>query len=240
MNKSNADAPIPRPKGINETSIPKFSVLKAYRVQACLSEKIIRKDCLPKKIRLAAGVDVAYFGDLAASAVAVLDYETLELVETQTAICTSKFPYIPTLFAFKELPPALACIQKLTSKPDVFLIDGHGIVHPRRCGLASHLGVAIKKPTIGVAKSRLIGNLEPAYGRVYIVHNGERVGEAVISKEGCRPLYVSIGNMVSLENATKIVRHLTRNNRIPEPILLAHNLAAQQRTKSDYSGESRR
>jgi deoxyribonuclease V len=200
-------------------------------VQICLSKKIILENCLPKKINLVAGVDVAYSDYAAVSAVAVLNYETLELIETKTAICKTKIPYISTLFAFRELPPAMASIKKLYTKPDVFLSDSHGIAHPRKCGFASHLGLAIKKPTIGVAKNKLFGTLEPANGKVNVVHNKEILGEEVVTKEGCRPVYVSVGNMISLEDAIEIVKHLTRNCRTPEPLRIAHNIATQQRNE---------
>ena len=94
---------------------------------------------------------------LAIGAVAVLDYESLKLLETQVATCQVKMPYIPTLLSFREIPPAMAAIKKLKIQPDVFLVDAQGIAHPYRCGFASHLGLAIGKPTIGAAKSRLIG-----------------------------------------------------------------------------------
>src|SRR3972149_653188 len=134
-----------------------FSVPKAHAAQVCLSKRIIAEDRLPPKIRFVAGVDVAYLGERAIGAVAMLDFESLKLLESQTAICTVKFPYVPTLLSFREIPAAIACIRKLKLQPDVFLVDGQGVAHPRRCGFASHLGLVIQKPTIGVAKSRLIG-----------------------------------------------------------------------------------
>ena len=140
-------------------AVQKFSVSKAHKTQLCLSRKIITEDRLPHKIKRVAGVDVAYVDELAIGAVAVLDYETLELLEQQTATCQAKFPYIPTLLAFREIPPAVACIKKLRQQPDVLLVDGQGAAHPYGCGFASHLGLAIGKPTVGIAKSRLVGEL---------------------------------------------------------------------------------
>jgi deoxyribonuclease V len=136
-----------------------FSISKAHRAQLRLSQRIVAEDRLPKKINRIAGVDVAYSGEFAVSAVAVLDYDSLELLERQTATSEVKFPYIPTLLSFREIPPAVACIKKLKVQvqPDVVLADGQGFAHPYRFGFASHLGLAIGKPTIGVAKSRLIG-----------------------------------------------------------------------------------
>jgi deoxyribonuclease V len=190
-----------------------------------LSKKIIPENRLPEKIRLIAGVDVAYDGETAIGAVAVLGYESLELLERQTATCSVKMPYIPTLLSFREIPAAVACIKKLKRQPDVFLVDGQGIAHPYRCGFASHLGLAISKPAVGVAKSRLIG--EPVNG--YLVENGQIIGAVVTTKEGSKPVYVSIGNLISLETAVKIVKHCVRGSRVPEPLLQAHRIATAER-----------
>ena len=132
---------------------------KAHKTQLCLSKKIILEDKLPRKIKTVAGVDVSYVGDVGVGAVAVLDYESLRLLESKVATCQVKMPYIPTLLAFREIPPAMAAIRKLKIQPDVFLVDAQGWAHPYRCGFASHLGLALGKPTVGAAKSRLIGEL---------------------------------------------------------------------------------
>jgi deoxyribonuclease V len=209
----------------------KFSVAKARNAQACLSEKIIQEDRLPEKIRLVAGVDLAYAGESAIGAAAVLDYTTLELVEQQTAKCTVRFPYVPTLLSFREIPAAVACIRKLKRQPDVFLVDGQGIAHPYRCGFASHLGVVLGKPTIGVAKSRLIGKPVVVGGDVFLVDNDQIIGAVVTTKEGVKPVYVSIGHLTSLETAVKIVKHCVLHSRIPEPTLQAHKIATAERQR---------
>ncbi|HLE75694.1 MAG TPA: endonuclease V [Candidatus Bathyarchaeia archaeon] len=210
-------------------TISKFSVSKAHKAQTYLSKKIIQEDRLPDKINLVAGVDVAYAGELAIGAVAVLDYESLELLELQTATCRVKFPYIPTLLSFREIPPAVACIRRLKQQPDVFLADGQGVAHPYRCGFASHLGLAIGKPTIGVAKSRLIGKPTEIGRDVFLVENDQIIGSVVTTKESAKPVYVSVGHLISLETATKIVKHCVRNSRIPEPLLQAHKTASKER-----------
>ena len=208
-----------------------FSVPKAHRAQALLSKKIITEDRLPEKIRLVAGVDVAYASELAAGAVAVLDYDSLELLESQTATCTVKFPYVPTLLSFREIPPTIACIRKLKLQPDVFLADAQGLAHPYRFGFASHLGLALGKPTIGVAKSRLIGELAESGKDVFLVHDGEIVGAVVTTRKGAKPVYVSVGHLVSLGTAVKIVEHCTRGGRIPLPLLVAHRIASEKRKR---------
>lgn len=203
-----------------------FSIKKAHNTQTCLSKRVIREDRLPKQIRRVGGVDVSYVGDLGVGAVAVLDYETLEVLEAAVAVCTVKMPYVPTLLSFRELPPALAAIKRLKLQPDVFLVDAQGYAHPYRCGFASHLGLALGKPTVGAAKSRLIGEPTEHDGRIDLLDKGEVVGEVVATKQGAKPVYVSIGHMVSLETAVQIVQHCSRG-RIPEPLLQAHNLATE-------------
>lgn len=213
---------------------PSFSVKKAHEAQLRLSKRIIPQDKLPKKIRFIAGVDIAYFKDLSIGAAVVLDWNSLELVESKTAHCKTRFPYIPTLLSFREIPPAILSIKKLQMKPDVFLVDGQGYAHPYRCGLASHLGIVIGKPTIGVAKSRLFGEVESTECQedvAFLKHEGEVVGAVVTTKSGSRPVYVSVGHMVSLETAIRIVKESTSKRRIPEPLLKAHEIATAEKRK---------
>lgn len=213
--------------------MPVFSAKKAHRTQLQLSRQIVFEDKLPEKIRFVAGVDAAYIKGMSIGSVAVLNYDSLELVESQTACCETRFPYIPTLLSFRELPPTLLSIRKLQNQPDVFLVDGQGFAHPYRCGFATHLGLVIKKPTIGVAKSRLIGEAEGfAEGNVaFLKHKGEVVGVTIITEHGQKPIYVSVGHMISLETAIQIVKHCIHRKRIPEPILKAHEMAALAKRK---------
>ncbi|TET64663.1 endonuclease V [Candidatus Bathyarchaeota archaeon] len=213
---------------------PSFSIEKAHETQLKLSKQIILEDVLPRKIHFVAGVDVAYVEDLSIGAVAVLDYTSLKLVESKTAICKTRFPYVPTLLSFREISPTVLCIKKLHLQPDVFLIDGHGVAHPYRCGFASHLGVVIRKPTIGVAKGILFGEVEDtrAERNVVLLRNEDEViGALVATKPEGKPVYVSTGHRVSLKTAIKIVRHCTRHSRIPEPILKAHQIAKAEKLK---------
>lgn len=210
-----------------------FSIEKAHETQIRLSKKIIFENKLPRKIRYVAGVDVAYAKDSSIGAVAVLDYDTLKLLECKTAVCKTRFPYVPTLLSFREVPPAVLSIKKLQTQPDVFLVDGHGFAHPYNCGFASHLGLVLGKPTIGVAKSRLFGEEERVHGEpvALLKHDGKVVGAAVVTKNGCKPVYVSVGHMISLETALKIVQHCTISSRVPEPILKAHEAATAEKRK---------
>jgi len=208
-----------------------FSIEKARRLQSLLSKKVVMQDCLNAPIKYIAGVDVAYSDGLSIGAVAVFDYASLKLVELKLAEVETRFPYIPTLLSFREVPAAASAIKKLSIKPDVFLVDGQGIAHPYRFGFASHLGVVLDLCTIGVAKSLLCGEViasENPYLRP-IVHEGEVVGCAVFTKPSVKPIYVSIGHKISLETAVKVVLECSKNHRIPKPLHEAH--AAAQKAK---------
>jgi deoxyribonuclease V len=214
------------------TAPPGFSVAKVHETQLRLAQKIVAEDRLPPMIKQVAGVDVAYTGKWAIGAVAVLNYESLELLEKQTAINEINFPYIPTLLSFREIPPAVACIKKLKVKPDILIADGQGMAHPYRCGFASHLGLALGIPTIGVAKSRLFGEPKTIAGQVFLVHKGEIIGAVVTTKEGVKPVYVSVGNLISLETAVKVTKHCVLNSKIPEPVWQAHKIAAEEKRRA--------
>ncbi len=188
----------------------------------------MQEDCLPNKIRLIAGVDVAYLGLEAVGAVAVLDYESLEIIETEAAWVSVKFPYIPTLLSFRELPVTLAAIERLKTRPDVFLVDAHGLAHPYGCGFASHFGLAIKKPTIGVAKSKLVGESMNIGGEQFLVHEGKVVAFVLTTRKDAKPVYISVGHLVSLKTAIEIAKHCTREHRIPAPLLAAHRFASER------------
>lgn len=215
-----------------------FSVRKARKAQIRLAKKLILEDRLPSKIRLVAGVDVAYAKNLSIGAVAVVNYDSLELIESQTAVCKNQIPYIPTLLSFREIHPTVMSIRKLKTQPDLFLVDGQGYAHPYRCGFASHLGLVIRKPTIGTAKSKLVGetvNAPMQENIAFLRHKDEIIGAAVSTEHGSKPVYVSTGHMVSLGTAIRIIKHCTQKNRIPEPLLKAHEIATEEKRKRQYS-----
>jgi deoxyribonuclease V len=210
-----------------------FSIEKAHRLQSQLAKKIVREDVLPERIRLVAGVDVAYVESFSVGAVAVLDFESLKVKESKTAVCRARFPYIPTLLSFREIPQVISAIKKLKLNPDVFLVDGQGIMHPYRLGFASHLGLTIAKPTVGVAKSPLFGELQ-AFNKedwAPITDKNEVIGAAVVTKKGSKPVYVSTGNMVSLKTAIAIVKHCSVTSYLPEPTRQAHIIATSEKSK---------
>lgn len=211
-----------------------FSLEKARKLQITLSKRIICRDCFETPIKYIAGIDVAYAYNQSIGAVAVLEYDSMKLVELETTRVTTRFPYIPTLLSFREVPPAASAIKKLRIKPDVFLVDGQGIAHPYRLGFASHLGLVLDIATVGVTKTLLCGKITEAEYDVWkpIIHEGKIVGGAVFSKLDAKPVYVSIGHKVSLETAIKIVLECTRKYRVPEPIREAHIIA--EKIKREY------
>ena len=214
---------------------------KAHAMQRRLSKKVISEDRLPRKIRCVAGVDVAYARGVSVGAVAVLDSSSLSLIESQVAYCETRFPYVPTLLSFREIPPVFLAIKKLKTQPDVFLIDGQGIAHPFRFGFASHLGLVVDKPTVGVAKSLLCGEVGRfnAEGWAPIKDKGGVIGAAVKMFSGEKPVYVSVGHKVSLRRAITIVKHFARERRIPEPIQMAHRIANEEKKKLMVMGSKK-
>ncbi|NIR87140.1 endonuclease V [Candidatus Bathyarchaeota archaeon] len=207
-------------------------------MQLQLSKLVIREDQLPETIDYVAGVDVAYAKGLSIGVAAVLDFDSLTLLESRVARLKTRFPYIPTLLSFREIPPAYSAIKKLQTQPDVFLVDGQGFAHPYRLGFAAHLGLAIDRPTIGVAKSLLCGKVEPIgeYGWSPLTDEGETIGAEVLTKPRTKPIYVSVGHRVSLRRGVEIARSCTRTYRIPEPIRRAHILANEEKRKLRQTG----
>jgi len=202
-------------------------------MQLQLSKRVIRKNMLPANIRYVAGVDIAYTKGISIGAAVVLDSTSLSPIESRVSRVKTRFPYIPTLLSFREVPPALSAIRKLQVQPGVLLVDAHGIMHPYRLGFAAHLGLVLDRPTIGVAKSPLCGESEPLSGRRWapVVDEGELVGAEVITKPGKKPMYVSIGHKVSLETAIDIVLNCTLAHRIPAPTRRAHAIASEEKRK---------
>ena len=211
----------------------KFSVAKARRLQRRLATQVIKEDVLSKTLRYVAGVDVSYIGDWAFGAVAVLDYNSLAVVETEKAKVKTSFPYIPTLLSFREIKPSLAAIRKLKTQPNLFMVDAQGIAHPYRLGFASHLGLLLDKPTVGIAKSLLCGQIQSMNkeGWSPIADKGEVIGAALRRNENEKPIYVSIGHKISLERAIETVKQCITSARIPEPIRITHILATKERNK---------
>ncbi|MEW9555909.1 endonuclease V [Nonomuraea sp. NPDC050783] len=186
----------------------------------------------PDSFALVAGLDVHYHGsggDGLTAAVVVMDAGTLDVVEQVTVDGVAAFPYVPGLFAFRELPALVEALERLTVTPDLLVCDGHGLAHPRGFGLACHLGVLTGLPALGVGKTPFVGAYEPPAARrgswTPIVHGGAVVGRALRTRDGVKPVYVSQGHRVSLETVTAQVLRLTPRYRLPEPIRRADHLA---------------
>lgn len=209
---------------------------EARRVQVALAGQVLRADDFGT-IRTVAGVDLAYPRTASGvvtgrAALVVLTFPALELLEEHVVTRPVTFPYIPGLLSFREAPIALAALQEVRVRPDLLLVDGHGIAHPRRFGIASHLGVLLDLPTIGIAKSILVGRAaEPGElpGSSTPLQDGDEViGTALRSRARSRPIYVSPGHRVSVETAAALVMQCARGYRLPEPTRLADRLAGQR------------
>jgi deoxyribonuclease V len=204
------------------------SIDEARALQERLRSRVIERDALPAKLRLVAGADVSYDrgSPVLFAAVVVLDASSLALVEVAAASGRATFPYLPGYLSFRELPPLLEAFAKLRTRPDLVICDGHGRAHPRRFGLACHLGVALDLPAIGVAKSRLVGeHREPGPRRgahAALRDGGEVIGEVVRTQPFVAPVYVSVGHRVSLANARRLALRFAPRFRLPEPTRAAH------------------
>jgi deoxyribonuclease V len=190
-------------------------------------------------IRTVAGVDVSYpEARWARAGAAVMSFPDLVLVETATAVLPVCFPHVPGLLSFREAPVAIQALGNLRALPHILLCDAHGRAHPRRLGTASHLGLLLDLPTIGCAKSWLIGPaLVPAPERgsaTWLFENGQIIGSALRTQPNAKPVYVSVGHRIDLPAAVSIVLQCTRRHRLPEPLSRAHALATdRQPAKQD-------
>lgn len=206
------------PKLQHDWNLP---VADAYLLQQQWSEKVVKADIF-SNINMVAGVDVAYAkdSDRVIAAVVVLDAVSLAVVETAYADEVASFPYIPGLFSFRELPAIVSAFEKLTITPDLVVCDGQGLAHPRRFGLACHLGVMFDVPTIGCAKNRLIGMYaEPELSRGSfspLSSQGDVVGGVLRTQNNTKPVFVSIGHRIALISAMNWIIRLSPHYRLPE------------------------
>lgn len=202
----------------------------AREVQERLRDAVVAEDRFGA-IRHVAGLDVHYAPktELTWGAAAVVARPHLELQESALACRPTRMPYVPGFLSFREAPAMLAALDVLSAKPDLLLIDGQGLAHPRRLGLACHVGVLADIPTIGVAKSRLTGVYEePGLergSRSPLLHHGEMVGAVLRTRRAVRPVFVSTGHRVGLQSAIELVLELTPRYRLAEPIRLADRLS---------------
>lgn len=173
-----------------------------------------------------AGVDTSVRGDQMRAAVVILSFPDFDLFEVSVAEQKPPFPYVPGLLSFREAPAILDAFERIQVEPDLIMVDGQGIAHPRRFGIAAHLGVILNKPTIGVAKSRLVGRhdevgAEPG-STAYLYDDGEVIGIALRTRARSKPVYVSVGHKLDLETSLHYVLSSLRGHKLPEPIRQAH------------------
>ena len=207
------------------------SVAEAVEIQRGLASRVVRNGRL-RAVDLVAGVDVsgANSEGMARAAIVVLRYPSLEIVERSVVEMKAEFPYVPGLLSFREMPLIVAACGQLSVTPDLFIADGQGIAHPRRLGLASHLGLVLGVPAIGCAKSILCGahgDLDEEPGdRSMLIDNEDIVGAALRTKRRVKPVYVSIGHGLDLDEACRWILRCCRGYRLPEPTRLAHQAAS--------------
>lgn len=193
------------------------------------AQRILRRNVLithlKKNINYIAGVDSAFSKDKIICVAILFRYPELEYLEDRHTVMDITFPYIPGLLSFREGPAMITTIKKLSTKPDLLLIDGQGIAHPDGFGIASHIGVILNIPTIGCAKSRLIGDYDEPGRRKgefsYLIHNSKKVGVVLRTRDGTRPLFISPGHLITLSEAMDIVLKCSQRYRIPAPLRMA-------------------
>ncbi len=204
---------------------------EARRLQNGLRTQVVRTDQFGK-INTVAGVDIGLKKDIAFASVVVLSFPDLQVVDSVVTESPVRFPYIPGLLSFREIPPLLTAFTQLQTEPDLVIVDGQGIAHPRRFGLASHLGLILDKPTIGCAKSRLCGQYEEPESEqgfyTYLMDKGEVIGAVVRTRRNVQVVYISIGHRISLDSARTLTLACCRGYRLPETTRYAHKAASSK------------
>ncbi len=210
----------------------------AASIQDELRDKLVIKE-LRARPRVVAGADVAYSrrANSVFAAVIVMDFNSMSVIEEVSATAEATFPYIPGLLSFREAPVLLKAFSGINNIPDVILFDGQGIAHPRGVGLASHMGLILDRPAIGCAKKLLLGEHKPVGDKVgsssYIIHNGRRIGAALRTRKGVKPVFVSPGHKTNIASSIRIVLDCCRGYRLPEPTRKAHNVVTLVRTRAE-------
>jgi deoxyribonuclease V len=212
---------------------------EAIEVQKRL-RNLVRIEPLAREVHTIAGADISFnkFSEIVYAGIVVLSLPDLQIIESAGVRSVTKFPYVPGLLSFRETPSVLEAWEKLKTKPDVLMLDGQGIAHPRRFGIACHVGLLLDLPTIGCAKSILVGKhgelgLE-AGSRSPLIDRGEQVGVALRTKDKVSPVYVSPGHLIDLDSAVDLVLRSTGKYRQPEPTRQAHLLVNQLRVNESF------
>ncbi len=210
------------------------SLVAARVLQLQLASSVVLRDDFAKPLRTVAGFDVGFEqdGTIIRAAAVLLDAVTLQPLDTQVVRIAASMPYVPGLLSFRELPALRQVLAQLPQPPDLAFVDGHGIAHPRRLGIAAHFGVASGLPTIGVASEVLVGTtaaLHQTRGAYTPLRDGrEQIGWVLRSKPGCNPLFVSPGHRVAMASAAELVMRFVTTDRLPEPMRLADRIASRR------------
>lgn len=207
-------------------------ILELKKEQVRLSRKVITKDEF-SEIKRIAGCDQAFVGNQVISAICVLDFSSLEILEKKYGVASAPIPYVPGFRSYREAPAVVEAFSKLTQKPDMLLCDAHGILHERRIGMASHLGILLDVPTIGVSTNLLVGEVRD--DKVFV--ENELRGMFLKTKEHAKPIYVSPGHRVSLKTAVEIVQKCLIGHKLPEPIHQAHKFANRLQEQFSHKNE---
>ncbi|MFH1064025.1 MAG: endonuclease V [Candidatus Woesearchaeota archaeon] len=211
-----------------------MNVMELKKEQLKLSKKVIIRDDFDE-LNYIGGCDQAYIGNKVISAVVVLDYKTLEVVERQDATADAPMQYIPGFLTYRESPAILAAMSKLEQKPDILIISANGILHPRKIGMASHLGILLDMPTIGVSKKPLVGEEKDSK----VVVDDEVRGVVLKTKTHAKPIYISPGHRVSLKTAEEVVRKcMVEKHKMPEPLHEAHKYGNKVKNKIETEGDA--
>jgi deoxyribonuclease V len=203
---------------------------EAIALQKELAPQIDTSTPLPlDDLQLVGGIDVSVKENVSQAAIVVLTYPALEVIERVNASIPTPFPYIPRLLSFREGAVIIDALRQLKHAPDVFIVDGQGIAHPRHIGIASHIGLWIDVPTVGCGKTRLTGTHEPVPPEKGawspLMHHGEVIGAALRTRDNVAPVYISVGHRATLDTARELVMRCVTRYRLPEPIRAAHNAA---------------
>jgi len=203
-----------------------MDIKKLKEEQLRLSGKVELVDGF-SSIKIIAGVDQSFVGETIISAVILMDYKTLKIIETAHVQQKVNFPYIPGYLSYREAPAIIEAFSRLKNEPDMILVDGNGILHPRKIGLASHVGLALDKPTIGIAKSLLCGELRD--NSIYL--GQDIVAKRLATRDIAKPVYISPGHKIGFKSMMEIVKHCLKGHKLPEPVHEAHKAVTKLRRK---------
>jgi len=218
-------------QGMHNVSHPwDLSPKEAIALQKRMASQVVDTGESPMRLRCVAGIDVGLSGDIAVAAVVLLAFPTLDLITSATATRRVSFPYIPGLLSFREGPAIMDALGRLAMQPDLLILDGQGLAHPRRLGIACHMGLLTGLPSIGCGKTRLCGQYqEPAPEKgshTPLTDRGDIIGAVVRTRDRVNPVFVSLGHRIDLEHSIHTILSCCTKYRLPEPIRLAHRLAA--------------